>query len=540
MNAEEQASLLARAATGDLTPEEAARLAAACRQDPALLARLSRLTIVERLLAHGHLYPDDGSFVREVRARLDDEAAAARVVPIGLGETPAARARRGGFGTWIWGAAAALVLGATTWWTLGRGAAEAHIVRMESATWEAGYAAPKVGDAVEARRLQLAGGLVELKFAQGATVIVEGPADFEVRGPQHAYLRQGRAVTRLPQGTKGFVLDSPRGRLVDQGTEFGVSVGPSGDTEVHVLEGKVEAVPSNRGETMQLTVNQGARMTTQRIEAIAADAAGFITDLPPPALGEIGYLHWSFDEGRGDVSVNRGAGLGTPQARALLKTFPEGGEGPRWIAGQVGAGLALDGENDFVECEFPGIAGGEPRTVAFWVKVPRDSRVDQGYGIVNWGTNKPGLAWQISVNPNPAEGPLGRLRLGVHQSFVVGTTDLRDDRWHHCAVVMYGGHRPDAGTHILLYLDGELEPAARKAVGEIRTEITGADAHNMWLGRNLSYRGPEQGGGLGRFFRGGVDEIFVFNAALDQEQIRSVMKHGRLVRPAGAAPAGAP
>jgi hypothetical protein len=92
----------------------------------------------------------------------------------------------------------------------------------------------------------------------------------------------------------------------------------------------------------------------------------------------------------------------------------------------------------------------------------------------------------------------------------------------------------------LLYLDGELEPAARKAVGEIRTEITGAEAHNMWLGRNLSYRGVEGSGALGRFFRGGVDEVFVFNAALDQEQIRSVMKHGRLVRPASVAPAGAP
>lgn len=522
MTPDEQRQILARACDHDLSPEEAARLLAACRRNPALLRELSRLMIVERLLAHAHVYADDAAFVREVRARLADEAAKAATF----------RAARGArFARWAWAAAAALVLGAVMWWAVPAAAPEARIVRIESAAWDARHAAPKIGEALDSRRLQLESGLVELKFARGATVIVEGPADFEVLGPQHAFLHQGRVVTRLPQGTKGFILDSPRGRLVDHGTEFGVSVGASGDTEVHVLEGKVEAVPSGRQESVHLTVNQAARLTPQRVEQFAADAGGFITDLPPQAAGAIGFLHWSFDEGAGDISVNRGHGLGAPAARAIKRTYPEGRTGPQWIAGQFGAALALDGEDDFMECEFPGIAGGEPRTVAFWVKVPRDSGLGEGYGIINWGTNRPGLAWQISVNPQAKEGPLGRLRLGVHESFVVGTTDLRDDRWHHCAVVMYGGHRPDAGTHILLYLDGELEPAARKAVGEIRTEIAGADAHNMWLGRNLGYRSADQPYQFGRFFRGAIDEVFVFNAALDQEQIRSLMKFNRLPPP---------
>ncbi len=521
MTPEEQSQLLSRAYADDFTREEAARLLDACRGDPELLAKLSRLTIVERLLAHGHLYPDDGAFVREVRARLPAPAAANRV---------SVRHRL----HWPWAAAAALMIAGIAWWSIRSGPPAARIVRMESATWDAGQVAPKIGEELESRRLQIAGGLVELKFAHGANVIVEGPADFEVRGPERAFLHRGRAVTRLPKGTKGFILDNPRGRLVDQGTEFGVSVGPSGDTEVHVLEGKVDAVPSNKQHTVQLSMNQAARMTEERIEEFAADAGGFVTDLPPLAVGSVGFLHWSFDEGKGEVSVNRGAGLGSAKARALRRSFPDSADGPQWISGQFGGGLSFDGRKEFVECEFSGIPGGEPRTVAFWVKVPRDSTIEEGYGIVNWGTPKPGLAWQISVNPNEQEGPLGRLRLGVDKSFVVGTTDLRDDRWHHCTVVMYGGHRPDAGTHILLYLDGELEPAARKAVGEIRTQITGAEAHNMWLGRNLTFRNDGTGGSFGRFFRGCVDEVFVFNAALDQEQIRFLMKYNRLGRPAPA------
>jgi hypothetical protein len=527
MMPDEQRRLLARAVVGDLTPDEAARLLDACRVDPALLTELSRLTVMERLLVHGHLYSDDGVFVREVRARLRD-------FPV---EFSVRRKRRAvGSGPWAWAAAAALVLGCVGAWTLHPGNPDAHVVRMESATWSPDQVSPKVGDEIDAGRLRLSGGLVEVKFVRGATVIVEGPADFEVVGPQHAFLHRGRAVTRMAPGTKGFVLDSPRGRLVDLGTEFGVSVGPTGDTEVHVLEGKVEASPSSQRQALELSVHQAARLMPQRVEQFAADAGGFITDLPPPVFGEVGFLHWSFDEGRGEDSANRGRKLGSPSARAIRRTYPEGGSGPQWIAGQFGAGLSFDGSDDYVEAEFSGIPGAEPRTVAFWVKVPRDSTIDEGYGIINWGTNKPGHAWQISVNPNDKEGPLGRLRLGVNERFVIGTTDLRDDRWHHCAVVMYGGHRPDAGTHILLYLDGELEPAARKALGEIRTEITGEEAHNMWLGRNLAYRGiGRQSGPMGRFFRGAIDEVFVCNAALDQGQIRSLMKHNRLPRPASLA-----
>lgn len=526
MMPEEHSQLLARAVDGSLTAEEAEQLLAACRRDPALLAKLSRLTIVERLLAHEHLYADQVAFVREVETRLGDAPATGAAAA-----SPAPAPRPWWRSSPVWGMAAALVIGLTLWGVFRSSSPHAQIVRIESASWESGQTLPQVGEEIGSRRLVLGSGLVELKFARGAAVIVEGPADFEVRGSQHAFLHRGRAVTRLPKGTKGFVLDSPRGRLIDQGTEFGVNVTPSGDTEVHVLEGEVEAVANAQKRSLQLTVNQAARITREGIEPFAADAFGFITDLPPPASGRIGFLHWSFDEGAGEISINRGVGLGEPGARAVLRPTETGNAGPHWIAGQFGAGIYFDGNSGYVECEFPGIPGGEPRTVAFWVKVPRDSRIDEGYGIINWGTPKPGLAWQISVNPAAHEGPLGRLRLGVHEGWVVGTTDLRDDRWHHCAVVMYGGHRPDSATHILLYLDGQLEPAARKAVREIRTEIASPDAHNMWLGRNLGYRELGRPSSYGRFFRGGLDEVFVFNAALDQEQIRSLMRYGRLGGP---------
>ena len=221
-----------------------------------------------------------------------------------------------------------------------------------------------------------------------------------------------------------------------------------------------------------------------------------------------------------------------------LLSFENQGRGPSGCPASLASGLSLNGAGDYVECEFAGIGGGQPRTVAFWVKVPKDFDLMQSDAIINWGTMaRYGGVWRLSVNNAPETdklwgGPIGRLRVGVHGGYVVGTTDLRDDRWHHCAVVMYGGNRPKMGSHVLIFIDGQLEPAARKKVFEISTDVQDATAHNIWIGRNLSYRTAGQQVPGGPFFRGCVDEVFVFNAALTQEQIVSLMKFNRLDEPA--------
>ena len=43
---------------------------------------------------------------------------------------------------------------------------------------------------------------------------------------------------------------------------------------------------------------------------------------------------------------------------------------------------------------------------------------------------------QTSWNRDPAQGALGALRTETEQGYLVGTTPLRDGRWHHVAVVV--------------------------------------------------------------------------------------------------------
>ena len=136
------------------------------------------------------------------------------------------------------------------------------------------------------------------------------------------------------------------------------------------------------------------------------------------------------------------------------------------------------------------------------------------------GVNLAGAAWQVSVNPEPGEGPMGCLRAGAGSGAVVGTTDLRDGTWHHVGVVLYGGPNPDISTHVLLYVDGRLENTVRKTTLSINTR-TAKTPHNLWIGRNIATARPVPN--TGKCFRGEIDELYLFTGALDQEEIRKLM-----------------
>jgi hypothetical protein len=147
--------------------------------------------------------------------------------------------------------------------------------------------------------------------------------------------------------------------------------------------------------------------------------------------------------------------------------------------------------------------------------------------MASWGSlREPSAAWQVSPNSYPQDGPVGRLRIGTHHSFAIGTVDLRDDAWHHVAIVMYGGPDARVGTHVLMYLDGRLEPATVKSIRAIDTDVRSPSARALHFGRNLGFR--EGSTHPDRFFRGWLDEIHVFDAALSPEQVRSLMETNRL------------
>lgn len=91
------------------------------------------------------------------------------------------------------------------------------------------------------KKVKLESGSVELAVDKVGTVVVAGPADFELLGPMRARLNSGRIRMRVTEKTgHGFVVETPDGDITDLGTEFGVRVESGKKTVLAVFEGAVD------------------------------------------------------------------------------------------------------------------------------------------------------------------------------------------------------------------------------------------------------------------------------------------------------------
>ena len=189
-----------------------------------------------------------------------------------------------------WRAAAALVLlasGAALWMAgrarPARDAEVAWLVNAHDCQWADD--APLRGDLRPGRVLAIQRGLAQIRFASGATVVLQGPARLELLGPTSAKLHSGKLTAQVPPAAKGFAILSPQGRVVDLGTEFGISVGADGAADVLVYEGKVHAFAAQDAKTpVSLGERQAAQINASGVSPKAASSLDFArTIAPPPA-----------------------------------------------------------------------------------------------------------------------------------------------------------------------------------------------------------------------------------------------------------------
>jgi hypothetical protein len=541
----EEHQLLCEWLAGALRPEDAARLTGLARADAGLRKEMAALLVIERMLRHqGLVKGSRDAFAQEVVARLREESMkeprlAERVVQQIQGREDEAvpsspsRVSREAWWSAQWGRiAAGLILVAAVAAAVMTGgylrSTVAVVAGVEAAEWAPGQRMLTPGTALRRQSLEIASGFVSLRFPSGATVLLEGPARLKLLGEKKARLEHGKAVAEVPPAALGFVLESPDGRILDLGTKFGVRVGVQGGTEVHVLQGKVQATGVGETKAHDLEESEGVLLAASGAVPMVADKTLFLTHLPPRRSGPVRCVHWAFDEGKGNETLSVGDPLpGTDTPTKLLSLAATGqGNGPKWVKARFGSGLAFDGKGDYAASAFKGIEGGSPRTVAFWFRVPEDWQPINGFALVSWGTHMvPGGVWQISVNPEAKDGLVGRLRVGVQGAQVIGARDLRDGQWHHAAAVLYAaGDEVPTTTQILLYVDGQLEPAERRAVQAVQTKVNDEAAIPVTFGRNSDAL-PAEGR---QVFRGALDEVFILDTALTQEEIVRLAKQNSL------------
>ncbi|TWT56569.1 FecR family protein [Allorhodopirellula solitaria] len=98
-------------------------------------------------------------------------------------------------------------------------------------------------------------GTLKLVFDSGVEALLLAPCLMEVQDRDRVYCTYGRIAAKAGPHGSGFVIDTPVARVTDLGTEFGVAISDSGETEVAVFEGEVDVELGSADQRRQQTVS---------------------------------------------------------------------------------------------------------------------------------------------------------------------------------------------------------------------------------------------------------------------------------------------
>ena len=403
-----------------------------------------------------------------------------------------------------------------------------RITGAEGAQWHG--ASHAVGDWIGTGPLDLTAGNAVFTFDCGASVQLRGPARLHLTSPTRALLESGTATVDIPAQAYGFVFETPTTEISRRLSRFALAVDADGHTEVHVLDGQIQLsgklrdlATSDLGKNSALRVDKGGSV----VKGTRYRAEQLTTALPESAdLLPAWFLHWGFDAldakagSFGETGKHREPG---PAFNAQVHLSHRDAE-VALVPGRFGNAVRMNGQRGFLATEFPGIEGDQPRTISFWVKIEPDTPETLAYSFLSWGTKDTtgGGKWQLGWNRgNDNSGVLGAIRTEVELGFHVGSTDLRTGRWHHVVSVFSGGPGADIANQIRHYVDGRLEATTAVLSRPVDTRVSGEKALPLTIGRRLDVDD------YFRTFRGEMDEVYVFPAALTPEQIERLYRENQ-------------
>lgn len=377
------------------------------------------------------------------------------------------------------------------------------------------------GSTLPVGTFQLESGLAQLEFFSGATVIVEGPAELELISDWEIECRGGRLRAFVPEPARGFTITTPDYRAVDLGTEFALSVGDDGSSEVHVVDGEVRLDSDDGAELKLLTSGGGIRSEHGIFESVDGGGHDFIDRRKLMQLADedsLGrYRAW---EAQRDAIADDPATLvlfdfeNQERWDRQLANRSEGGPngaivGARWAEGRWPDKGALEFKRitDRVRLKLPGEFNA--LTLAARVRVESFDRWLSSLFLTD-GFEAGEVHWQISDTGKLIIGISNDRAPNTESPKVIHPGDL--GRWIHVAATV------DRSTGMVKhYLDGELVAKdKRKDIPLLR--LGGAEIGNWQsLGKNESIRS----------FNGLMDEFLISKRALSPEEIRALHEAGK-------------
>lgn len=391
------------------------------------------------------------------------------------------------------------------------------------------------GKTIPPGTLQWDGGLLQLEFYCGATVVAEGPALLEILDDSRVVCRSGRLRVHVPPPARGFCVLAPTVELVDLGTEFGIDVAADGVTEVHVFDGAVELYDpkSNRNVTTRRELNTGDAVTLDRngeVKNIEIRDFDFVTPTRLSTMTDVrrqkqlrqwrafrdslqddprvvAYFPFDRNDSEDRLLVGYGADGTTIEGAIVGCEWAEG----RW-PGKTS--LQFKRPGDRVRITVPGEF--QSLTYSTWLRVDGLDRKFNSLLLTDgFDENRP--HWQIRQD--------GTLALGIwrHEAVLHAyRTDsifnlFRLGQWVHLATV-YDADQACV-TH---YVNGELAsraPLEEPASGLLKI---GKATIGNWSVPTARHRGSRV-----RNLNGCMDELIVFGQALDDQEVRRIYEVGR-------------
>ncbi len=119
-------------------------------------------------------------------------------------------------------------------------------------------------------------------------MIIQAPSRFRLVSKGRMYLKTGTVTANVPPEAIGFIIETPSSIFEDFGTEFGVIVDASSQSEVHVFDGEVAVATSIREKPLsQNRLKQGQCAITDMTGAVYIGqshygAQQFLRELPEP------------------------------------------------------------------------------------------------------------------------------------------------------------------------------------------------------------------------------------------------------------------
>ncbi|QQL44825.1 LamG domain-containing protein [Sulfuriroseicoccus oceanibius] len=401
----------------------------------------------------------------------------------------------------------------------------ARVTNATNAEWSGGTL--ELGQLIKPGTFELLAGTAEITFDSGARIVLKSPATLRVVSAYHAKLEYGQCTAEIPDYSDRFTLATPCTKIVENNCRFAIKVARDGSTEIHVLSGLIEATPTaNPTIARILNSQQAARLTRENISSegdMDFDRSKFLEDLNiPEGTNQVEYVYWSFDKmspfgGFPDEGEHIGPKL---MAKPLATPGSDPNAKVTSVNGIYGRAIRLDGDGAFLSSAFQGIPGTGPRTISMWVKLDPDTTLEHAYSMIAWGLpfDMKGQKWQLCWNPDSLDGQPGAIRTEFGGGYVVGSTDLRDGRWHHIVSVFLGSNDDNIANSIRHYVDGKLEAVTSSAHQPINTDLDSPESRPTYIGRRL------EDDGLYSTFKGDLDEIRIFPAALTPKQVERLYR----------------